>query len=184
MPIGASSAVPWIAKHLVSTRPARVLDLGVGFGMNGAIVRQWLDGGVRPWKTALFGVEGWSNYRNPLWELYDAMFVQRIEDFLTSGSNLFDCVILGDVIEHLEKDDGRHLVDQIKLRVSGNGHLIVVTPAEFFEQSAVYGNELEVHRSAWTASDLSSLGCNVIEVGSPSPESLDHALIGHWQRSE
>lgn len=57
MPIGNSVAVPYVVQHLMKRGPQRVLDLGIGFGMYGAVVRQWHDRGVRPWRTHLTGVE-------------------------------------------------------------------------------------------------------------------------------
>jgi hypothetical protein len=56
MPIGCYSLVPMIANRLHDAQPRSVLDLGVGKGFYGAVVRQWLDLGVRAWRTKLFGV--------------------------------------------------------------------------------------------------------------------------------
>ena len=66
MPIGCCSLVPAIATQFVLRRPRSVLDLGVGMGFYGAVVRQWLDGGVQPWRTRLVGVEGFDAYRSPV----------------------------------------------------------------------------------------------------------------------
>lgn len=161
MPIGSYASVPWVAQHLITHRPQRILDLGMGFGMYGAMVRQWLDLGVQPWKTFLVGVEGWVNYRNPVWDLYNVVYAELIQDFLKRESPPFDCVILGDVIEHLPKDEGRQLIVELQRLVSASGHLLIVTPAEFFEQGAVYGNALEVHRSHWQPEDFTDCGFQV-----------------------
>ncbi len=45
---------------------ATVLDLGAGMGFYGAVVRQWCDSGVRPWRTRLVGVENLLIDRKPL----------------------------------------------------------------------------------------------------------------------
>jgi len=78
MPIGSYAATVPLVQTLIRARPRSVLDLGMGFGCGGVVVRQWLDLGVRPWKTYLVGVEVWSDYRNPVWDLYSAVYVQTI----------------------------------------------------------------------------------------------------------
>lgn len=62
MPIGCCSLIPTIATQFVVFRQGSVLDLGIGMGFYGAVVRQWLDGGVQPWRTRLVGVEGFAAY--------------------------------------------------------------------------------------------------------------------------
>ncbi|MEZ6091569.1 MAG: methyltransferase domain-containing protein [Pirellulaceae bacterium] len=168
MPIGAYNLIPSLAHQLISRQPRSVLDLGIGFGNHGAMVRQWLDLGVTPFKTTLVGVEAWTNYRSPLWSLYDIVYSMRIEEYLTSTEDLFDCILLCDVIEHFEKADGVGLLRAVANRVATGGCLIVGTPASFFEQGAVYGNELERHRSLWSEEDFQRLGFEVEIVGRAS----------------
>jgi predicted TPR repeat methyltransferase len=167
MPIGSYAAVPLLAQRLLRLRPQSVLDLGMGFGGCGAAVREWLDAGVRPWKTYLAGVEAWADYRNPVWDLYDVVYVQTIEDFLRLSSEAFDCVLLGDVLEHFEKEAGRQVLLDIQPRVAPDGCLLVTTPAHFFSQEAVYGNAWERHRSYWSAEELAALGFAVERAGQP-----------------
>ena len=100
MPIGSYAATAPLVETLIRRRPRSVLDLGMGFGCGGVMVRQWLDLGVRPWTTYLVGVEAWADYRNPVWDLYHAIYVQTIEQYLAARAETFDCVLLGDVIEH------------------------------------------------------------------------------------
>jgi SAM-dependent methyltransferase len=167
VPIGSYAAVPALAQVLLQRRPHSVVDLGLGFGGLGVVVREWLDQGVRPWKTYLVGVEAWTDYRNPVWDLYDVIYSQTIEEFLARSMESFDCVLLGDVLEHFEKRAGRKLLSAIQPRVAPGGSLLVITPARFFPQEAVYGNERERHRSCWTAAELMELGFKVERAGKP-----------------
>ncbi len=64
MPIGCCSLVPEIATRLARSRPRSALDLGIGMGFYGAVVRQWLDPGVRPWQTKLVRIEDFAGNRN------------------------------------------------------------------------------------------------------------------------
>lgn len=180
MPIGSYAAIPSLAQNLLRHRPRSVLDLGMGFGGGGVVVREWLDFGVRPWKTYLVGVEAWSDYRNAVWDLYDVVFAQTIEEFLGSCAETFDCVLLGDVLEHFEKEAGRHIVAAIKPRVAAGGRLLVTTPARFIPQEAVYGNERERHRSLWSDSDLAQLGFLVERAGKPDYY-CGECLFAEWR---
>lgn len=183
MPIGCYAMVPSLAHHLCLHRPARVLDLGMGSGGNGCAVRQWLDLGVRPWKTYLVGVEVWAEYRNPMWDLYNLIVVDTIENYLNNLTETFDCVLLTDVIEHFCKPDGRQLLKRLRNAVAPRGQLLVGTPAKFFAQGPVYGNRYEEHRSAWSRGDFEDLGFEVTIVGQPD-YFCGQALMGVWQNAQ
>lgn len=179
MPIGSYAVVPYLAHALAVRQPRSVLDLGIGFGGGGAVVREWLDLGIKPWRTFLVGVEVWPDYRGPLWDLYNVVLTESIDAYLARTADAFDCVILNDVLEHFEKPAGLALLAAVKRLVSPGGMFLVSTPAEFFEQGAVYGNEYERHRSLWSAEELASLGFDVQIVG--QPEFLcGRALFAQW----
>lgn len=165
MPIGSYTAIPYVASEFAERPPRTVLDLGIGFGMYGAVVRQWVDQGVRPWRTRLVGVEAWSEYRSPLWDLYDLIVADRIENYLARYSDLFDAVILSDVLEHFEHDAGEQLLRSAAQRLNPRGRLFVCTPAHFYPQESVYGNDLERHRSLWTPLELANLGFEILLTG-------------------
>jgi SAM-dependent methyltransferase len=181
MPIGSFTAVPHVAMLLATRRPGRVLDLGIGSGFHGAIVRQWVDLGVRPWNTLLVGVEAWADYRNPLWDLYNLVFVETIQRHLDRHPETFDCILLGDVIEHFEWDQGVTLLGQLKRRVAPRGLLIVATPARFQEQEAVNGNEFERHRSVWTAGQFEALGFQTLLSGDEPQVAFVPTILACWE---
>jgi len=165
MPIGCCSLVPTIATHLQLARPSSVLDLGIGMGFYGAVVRQWLDLGVRPWRTKLVGVEGFAAYRNPCWELYDEVVVAPIEDFLEATTGTWDAILLLDVLEHFEHEKGAEILANSRRRLSPSGRFYAGTPAVWMEQGGAYGNEFERHRSLWTAAELSQAGLDLLDDG-------------------
>jgi SAM-dependent methyltransferase len=180
MPIGSFTAVPHLAKMLVLRSPGRVLDLGIGSGFLGAIVRQWVDAGTRPWKTFLVGVEAWADYRNPLWDLYNVVFVETIQDYLDRHSDRFDCVLLGDVLEHFEWNEGVTLLRQLQTRVAPGGILIVATPAVFHDQAGVNGNQFERHRSIWAAGQLEDLGFQTLLSGTEPQVAFLPTILSCW----
>jgi hypothetical protein len=165
MPIGSYAAAPYLAQQLIRSRPKRVLDLGMGFGGNAAVVRQWLDLGVQPWQTFLVGVEAWANYRNPLWDLYNLVVLDNIERFGSRCRDQFDCVLLTEVIEHFSLAEGKEVIRLFQQCVARDGLLLVSTPAAFIEQGACYGNPYECHRSLWTVDDFAQLGFETQIVG-------------------
>src|SRR5690606_3575305 len=142
MPIGCSSFVPEIATQLSRQQARSVLDLGVGMGMYGAVVRQYLDMGVRPWRTRLIGVGGFPAYRNPCWDLYDHVFEQSITLFLPWATDQWDAILLLDVLEHFDRQAGEQVIAAARKRLTPGGRLYIGTPAVWIEQGAAYGNEL------------------------------------------
>lgn len=162
MPIGAYMAVPHLATTLIAHRPARVLDLGLGFGMNGVAVRQWLDLGVLPRSTFLAGVEVWPNNRSPLWDVYDVIYLQSIEEYLFNTTDKFGMIILGDVIEHFEKEAGQAILGQVEQRLTPGGIVFVSTPDGDMPQGAAHGNPYESHRSGWREVDFAVRGYRIL----------------------
>lgn len=181
MPIGSYAAVPALTEVLLRHQPRSVLDLGIGFGGGGVIVREWLDLGIRSWKTYLVGVEAWADYRNPVWDLYNVVYVQTIEEFLASNDESFDAILFTDVLEHFEHDAGYKILESVKARVCDGGHLLVATPAQPHPQAAMYGNPWEEHRSLWTAAELETLGFLVERTGRPEFCSGE-SLFAWWRR--
>jgi predicted TPR repeat methyltransferase len=184
MPIGCYSLVPEIANRLCQRQPQRILDVGIGFGMYGAVVRQWLDLGVTPWHRFLVGVEAWGQYRNPAWDLYNLVVVDSIQGYLAKRQECFDCILMMDVLEHFEKPEGSLVLRQLQSIVSPGGMLLVGTPAVFVEQGAVHGNEFERHRSLWTPAELADLGFQVLRDGTPDrfgmQTLLAEMLLAEW----
>ena len=167
MPIGSVSNLAPTICHLTNAfspilSRVKIADLGIGFGIYGAAVRQWMDSGVSKngsWRSYLLGVEVFDAYRNPAWDLYDYVHVMPIEDWLRrSKTDRFHAILLNDVIEHMTKAGGQNVIEELKGRLEIGGKIIVTTPGVFFEQDAVYGNAFETHRSLWEAEDLKGLG--------------------------
>ena len=163
MPIGSYSAFADIICELIHHRPTKILDLGVGFGINGAGIRNWLGNGVNSPELHITGVEGWPNYKSPLWGCYDVLHVMPIQQFIAETDETYDAVIMTDVIEHFDKDEGVRILKAAHALLNKNGVLYVSTPSIWSEQGAVHGNELERHRSKWSIGDF--LPCRIIRNG-------------------
>ena len=182
MPIGSFALVPHVVHSLVGLHPAKVLDLGIGFGFYGAAVRQWLDLGLwRGASTQLIGVEAWGAYRSPLWDLYNLIYCQPIPEFLATSTELFDAILLLDVIEHFPKPDGEQLLTTLKNRTAHNGIVLVGTPGLFFPQGDYAGNPFERHQSLWLAEDFRQQDFEILMDG--TPDDFDHRMVlARWTR--
>ena len=143
--------------HVIDqVRPARVLDVGVGFGKWGFLCREILDvyyERLQPesWTTVVDGVEIHEPYRNPTWALaYNQIYIGDVRALLPALGQ-YDLILCCDVIEHFTKPDGIALIDGL---LEHAPLLIITTPAGYAPQGAAYGNEHETHLSSWSRSDL------------------------------
>lgn len=174
MPISSYTILPTLAHELHCRAPKTVLDLGIGLGMYGMIVRQYIDMGVQPYKTKLIGVEVWDRYENPVWQLYDNIYNITIEKFLERDKQTWDCIIIADVIEHFPKFEALKLIEELKTRLSGCGILLLSTPAWFNPQGAEYGNKYETHLCLFEIRDLVEQGFKILKDGTPD---FGHKMI-------
>ncbi|MDP6443719.1 MAG: hypothetical protein QGG36_18610 [Pirellulaceae bacterium] len=181
MPIGSYTALPHVVHSLLEFRPQRLLDLGIGFGFFGGVVRQWLDYGVKPWKSYLVGVESFEGYGNPMWDLYNLVVVDTIENYLASCEETFQGVVLSDVVEHFSREDGWAVMNRATELLEPGGRMLVATPSVFVEQGAVHGNPREAHQSLWTTDDLAELGFKVLLDGKPD-QFLSEMIVAEWTK--
>lgn len=161
MPIGSLSVYPEIIRLVLLNNPKSILDLGIGYGMNGAGIRNWYSKDVE-----LVGVEGWPSYMNPMWDMYSTIHIAKIEDYIKTDKK-FDFIIMTDVIEHFALLDGIKVIERLKEMLNPKGALIISTPAIEIEQGAWGGNELETHRSVWDGLTFNGVGMTVIRGAEP-----------------
>lgn len=170
MPIGSYSSFRDIMRQVLMHSPKSILDLGIGHGINGAGIRNWLNVGVKSnYKdTTVIGVEGFKDYESPLWACYDLVYLCTIQDYFDKREASFDCILMTDVLEHFDKDEGNAVIAKIvEHHLNPRGILLISTPAVWIEQGAAYGNELETHRSLWHFTDFLSVpGAEIIKDGS------------------
>lgn len=91
------------------------------------------------------------------------VYVSTIQQYLEHEDKQFDCVLMTDVLEHFDKDEGNAVISKIVRDVlAPGGILLISTPAVWIEQGAAYGNELETHRSLWHFTDF--IGMHGVEI--------------------
>ncbi len=91
---------------------------------------------------------------------YSQVIQMDILDILEHfGPASFDAAIALDVIEHFERDQGEHLLQQLDM-ITRNA-IVVVTPNGFQPQASFDGNNLQEHRSGWTRTDFENKSYHV-----------------------
>lgn len=87
----------------------------------------------------------------------------------------FDAVFAGDLLEHLEKADGRRLLDVLE-RLARR-RVVVFTPNGFLAQGALEGNPYQVHRSGWEIGEMRSRGYRITGIQGWKPLRGEGAAI-------
>jgi predicted SAM-dependent methyltransferase len=90
-------------------------------------------------------------------------------------------MIMSDVIEHFEKQEGLKQLRRAANHLTPGGLLMLSTPAVFCKQGSVHGNELETHRSLWAPEDLTQLGFEIVWDGSPDVY-RHRMLVGKFEK--
>ncbi|RLB35932.1 MAG: glycosyltransferase family 1 protein [Deltaproteobacteria bacterium] len=168
MPVSSYEVIPEILNFIVNIRPSTILDVGVGFGKYGVLLRESLEivderYDKQEWRTIIEGVEAFRNYRNPLHEYcYDKVYYADIFSIIDNLKN-YDLIMLIDVIEHFQKDKGFKLINALLKHC--NKALLISTPLFPASQEAVFGNEYEIHRSRWKIVDFVDYDFNFRIVG-------------------
>jgi SAM-dependent methyltransferase len=136
----------WAASVVHKLQPKSVLDIGPGEGIYGKIVRKY-----SPATERLVGVEIWAPYieQFKLREFYDEVWVcdARIyPDFK------YDLVILGDVLEHMTKEEAIALWKKVSKQAK---YAIISVPIINFHQGVVNNNPYEIHvKEDWTSEEV------------------------------
>jgi len=172
VPSSRCDHIPTVINFVRQLQPHSILDIGVGFGKWGHLFREYTDivqSELDPsryrrenWQTRIEGIEGFAPYITPLHEyLYDEIHIGDVCSVLPRLGR-YDVIFAGDVIEHLEKAAGIDLVKEC-LRHADRG-VIFSTPAVYVDQPVVCDNELEIHKSRWTADDFAAIAPCVTQV--------------------
>ena len=156
MPTSDIDQIPDVLRVVMGCRAESVLEVGIGFGKWGALCREYIEisRGRMPaeWRSRIDGIEVFDGYRNPLWSVYDHVYVGDAMTIIESLGR-YDLVLCCDVIEHFEKAEGQRML----AKMLAHGKVVVITsPHSESPQEAVYGNPHEEHRSLWTEADFAA----------------------------
>jgi hypothetical protein len=137
-----------------------LLDIGCGRGIIGAMCR------IYRAVDRLVGIEGFEPYLEFSQKagFYDETILRNLSETpLPLSTQEFEVVTCTEVIEHLEWDAGRRLLDELE-RIGSR--VIVTTPNILFQQQEYDGNVFQRHLSQWRPIDFRRRGYLVYGVGS------------------
>jgi len=138
---------------LLDKRSASLLDVGCGQGIPAQMIRK---------RRRLFmvGLDGFlPNVKQCKQRNIHDDYVLSDARFLPFGDHSFDICLSLQVIEHLEKSQGSHLINEVE-RIAKN-QIIITTPLGFLPHDEIYGNPLELHRSGWEPREFEEMGYTV-----------------------
>lgn len=132
----------------VQPAPKTILDIGCGYGKHGVLLREY----VHP-TPQVHGIEAWEPYVEPhkLRGIYDHLRVGDALHLTSDELEPYDMVVMGDVIEHMEKEYALGLLDRIR------GWVIIATPVNHFHTDEGLP-PTEAHVSHWTKNDFEATG--------------------------
>lgn len=168
MPSSNPETIPCVVGVAWRLVPKSVLDVGAGYGKFGALFREYCELaiangdpadaklGPHQRKVQIDALEGFPMYVGALHRaVYDNIFTVALEEFL-SEQWAYDLIFLGDVLEHIDREVALRDVLPRLIERAQMGVLISV-PATVRRQDAVFGNDLEIHRSQWFVKDFRRL---------------------------
>lgn len=141
-----------------------ILDVGCGGGKWGFLSRDLIDfyhNSVyfKPeWELNIEGVEAFEKYRSPIYDfIYNKIYYKPIQELMLDKE--YDIIFFMEVIEHLEKEEGKKVLDLLVSKARKG--IFLSFPPEYdalgrhiFEQQDTHHNVYETHRSIWTEVDL------------------------------
>jgi len=149
-----------VRRILTMTRPAKVLDIGPGAGKYGRMVRE-IDRNSATF-TSLTCVEIDQKrviQAFSLDKIYDRVLNEDAAKLIRTMPEITgDLAIMGDVIEHLTKSEGRDLLEFLQYRFR---HVVLIIPVDYPSLSWIgpdgTNHAQEAHVSIWLPSDFSSM---------------------------
>lgn len=168
MPTSRPEIIPAVVNTVMKLSPKSILELGIGFGKYGYLFREYLE--VWPssdnpsrvneknWEIIIDGIEIHSLYLSEFHHtIYDKIIIGDCRVEIDSAGQ-YDLIFMGDMIEHMPKEDGFKLLDKC-LKHAKN--ILVTTPNYFNKQGSEFGNEHERHHCSWTVTDFAKYNAKV-----------------------
>jgi 2-polyprenyl-3-methyl-5-hydroxy-6-metoxy-1,4-benzoquinol methylase/glycosyltransferase involved in cell wall biosynthesis len=155
MPYSSTNGKPELLEIAKRFVPGDVLDLGCGSGTYAKLMKAK---NFDP-KHRMYGVEIWEPYVKEfdLHSLYADVYVmpaQAAAEKLIAEGRKFNLVLLGDMLEHLTRDDAVNLVNTCNHLLEPHGAMIISLPIGEYPQEAFQGNPYEAHLATWHAEDV------------------------------
>ncbi|HJN46530.1 MAG: hypothetical protein CL477_03535 [Acidobacteria bacterium] len=161
MPTSTYSQIPTLVGFLERLMPTSILDIGLGNGKLGYVARDLLDvmHGERyrmeDWQLKLDGIEAFPDYiQDHQRAIYDDILIGDAFDVIDRVGQ-YDVILVGDVLEHLEKTRAEAFLDKCCDHCT-QAVILSIPLSEKWTQEDIYDNPYERHRSFWKSEDFES----------------------------
>jgi hypothetical protein len=161
MPTSHHNQISKILDTVILSNPKIVLDIGVGFGKYGVLLREFLefwDGreNYKDFLRIIDGIEAYQEYITPVHNyVYNNIYSGDAYEIIPKLNKQYDLTLLIDVLEHFEKEKGISLIKNI---LQKSKSLLISVPKNVETQGDAFGNPYENHRSHWQKKDFVTLG--------------------------
>jgi SAM-dependent methyltransferase len=147
MPASNPETKPWIAEQIAKIKPNTVLDVGAGKGLYLNLLYDVLGKG----NVHVTAVEVWEDYiKFFMLKLRYGTLIQA--DVRHMDHFEYDLVILGDVLEHMSKEDAVALWDKVSKQAK---YAVIAIPIIHHPQEAINDNPYEVHvKEDWSTKEV------------------------------
>lgn len=154
MPTSHWSYLTKIVNAIKLTNPQSILEIGIGFGKYSVLAREYLEiyGANRwekkDWKVIIDGVEIYKPYiTDRIKYYYNNIYNDDIiKLFKNNQIQQYDLILMTDVLEHLSKEDGLYVLEQI---LSHSKKAILAVPLGDWRYEFDGDNKNESHISVW-----------------------------------
>jgi len=171
-PLGDSASPKELIFHVLGDNSidATVLDIGFGAGTLGSLIKaspetnHWSIDGIDGWEANCFNSSLIDKkiYRNIWHGLAQELSAEKIKTY--------DIICLLDVIEHLDANTARELINFLLHSLGDESVLFISTPLWFYPQDSMQDGDLEEHLIGVPASSMMAL--------LPRMYAVNHPLIG------
>lgn len=152
-----------LRKHAFYSPITSVLDVGIGWGKYGLLMREYLGQHDimrkrEDWELRVDGIEIYPDYIKKHTEhIYDEIFVLDIRVFsqiptMWCSDPQWDLILMIDIVEHLTKEEG---IQVLKDLLPHAKWIVISTPLEMEKQPIELFHENEEHISVWSRGDFS-----------------------------
>lgn len=156
---------PFLSALFPDLKNKKILDIGCGKGMVGYLIRTQRD----LTNSTLIGMDISESFLSftKKHNIYDKLIKGNITKKLPFKKNSIDIVICSEVIEHMNKETGEKLLNEINRIIAKDGRVIITTPNVWLEMPSK--NYFDQHHSLWKVSDFTKRGYTVRGIGIKLP---------------
>lgn len=176
MPTSSADGKDWAAARIRDIAPKSVVDIGPGEGTYGRICRDVAN------PRYMIAVEIWGPYVETygLASLYDRVIIADVRHLNFSSIAPASLIILGDVLEHMDKSDAVGVVQDCM--TWGFDHILVSTPVLHCLFEGPNGNPFDGHKAGnlWEESEMDAQLEWLATLDGYTVEKHVGPVLGYW----